>query len=484
MTLRATLLGVIAYVLLLAIVVLEVPLVINLSRRVDAEIKAEASNQAQLVATAAGDRLDAPPSRLQDLVDESARALGGRVILLGRGGRVIVDSAGPGLRGEPYRDRPEVTAALAGDTAQGERHSDSLDQDLLFTAIPIFANGRPAGAVRVTQSVDAVNGEVRNDALALIGVGAAALVLGLGVAWVLAGFLARPPRALATAAHRVAAGDLDARAPELGPREQREVARAFNEMTSRLASALAAQRDFIGNASHQLRTPLTGLRLRLEAATDAERDPAVAAELQAAEQEVVRLASLIDNLLTLAKEGQSSPANPEALSLDELADAARDRWQTEASAQERRLTVTSSGNTDARPIVLGSASDLGIVLDNLIANALRYSPTGTAIEIESGIASGPDGGDPQAFLAVSDEGPGLATGEQQRVLERFYRGRAGSSASGTGLGLSIVDVLARRWGGSVELENRPGGGLRAQVRLPLDRTEEGLQIHDLALDES
>ncbi len=484
MSLRATLLAVIAYVLLIAIIVLEVPLVVNLSRRVDAEVQAEASNQAQLVATSAGDRLDGPPPALQALADSSARSLGGRVIVVDADGRVLVDSAGTGLRGASYADRPEVGNALEGETAQGERHSDSLDEDLLFTSVPIVREGTTVGAVRVTQSVDAVNAEVRDDAVALIGVGAAALLLGLGVAWVLAGFLARPPRSLAEAARRVSGGDLEARAPEIGPREQREVAHAFNEMTARLASALAAQRDFVGNASHQLRTPLTGLRLRLEAAADAERDPDVAGELRAAEDEVVRLAALIDDLLTLAKEGQTADAEP--LSLAEVVDAAHDRWRAEVEAMQTRLVVTDDGPGRRGPIVRAAASDLGIVLDNLIENALRYSPSRTEITLESGTTLERDGGHGRdrrcGFVAVSDQGPGLAPGEERRAFDRFYRGRAGATTSGTGLGLAIVDAIARRWGGTVELANRSQGGLRAEVRIPLD-ADATLQNPDLDLED-
>lgn len=463
MSLRATILAAIAYVLVLAIVVLEVPLVINLSRRVDAEVKAEAAGQAQLIATTARDRFAEPADRLQSLVASSARALGGRVILVDGEGRVVVDSAGPLLRGESYADRPEIRRALGDATSgpvQGERHSESLDEDLLFTAVPVIKNGRPIGAVRVTQSVAAVDDEVRSDALGLIGVGGAALVLGLGVAWVLAGFLARPPRTLADAAHRVAAGDLDARAPEQGPREQREVARAFNEMTARLASALSAQRDFVGNASHQLRTPLTGLRLRLEAAADGVRDPEVATDLRAAEDEVVRLSRLIDNLLTLAREGQEG-VGAQPVDLESAMRAAVDRWAAEAEAHGQQLALT--GASDGEVPALASRDDLGIVLDNLIENAIKYGGRGSTVALEWGRA---ERGDRWVFLAVADQGPGLAQGEERTALERFSRGSAGAGSPGTGLGLAIVDVLVRRWKGRVFLRNRAGGGLRAVVELP------------------
>jgi hypothetical protein len=144
---------------------------------------------------------------LDRLVRDSARDLGGRVIVVGPRGRLLADSADTGLRSESYASRPEIAAALRGEpVVQGERHSDSLDADLLFTAVPVVDDNRTAGAVRVTQSVDAVNEEVRSDVIALIGVGVLALALGLGVAWLLAGSLARPLRGLARTARRVAGG--------------------------------------------------------------------------------------------------------------------------------------------------------------------------------------------------------------------------------------------------------------------------------------
>ena len=133
--------------------------------------------------------------------------------------------------------------------------------------MPIVNAGRAAGAVRLTQSVKAVNDEVRRDVVALLALGAAVLALGLGLAWAIAGSLSRPLRGLARTARQIAAGDLRTRATPTGSTEQVEVANAFNDMTDRLVRALDAQREFVANASHQLRTPLTGLRLRLESAS-------------------------------------------------------------------------------------------------------------------------------------------------------------------------------------------------------------------------
>ena len=134
---------------------------------------------------------------------------------------------GPALRHAPRRSAPRSAAGRPRASAT----ATSLDEDLLFTAVPVASRGRTVGAVRVTESVDAVNDEQRNDVIALIGVGLVALLLGLVVAWLLAGSLANPLRGLARAARRVAGGDLDARAKVEGSAEQREVATAFNDMT-------------------------------------------------------------------------------------------------------------------------------------------------------------------------------------------------------------------------------------------------------------
>jgi two-component system, OmpR family, sensor kinase len=463
-------LGAFAYVLILMLIALEVPLALNLSKRVDAEIKAEAANQAQLVAASAAGQLD-QPDELTPLVRTAADAVGGRVIIVDSAGRLLADSAGAGLSAASYASRPEIRQALAGEpVSQGTRFSSSLDQELLFTAVPIVEGTSRTGAVRVTQSVDAVRSEVRGDTLALIGLGLAALGLGLVVAWLLAGYLARPLRGLTAAARRVEAGDLDARAEEAGAREHREVAHAFNDMTERLGQSMAAQRDFVANAAHQLRTPLPGLRLRLEAAGLKADDPALRRDLEAGEREAERLAKTVTDLLTLAREGQR-PAAVAPLGLRDAGEAALDRWLSVADEHDCDLELRDHS---AGMHVAASAEDVAVILDNLVENAIEHTAPRTTVTIE--LRADADAG----VVAVIDAGPGLEPGEEERVFDRFVRGSSRADRPrGSGLGLTIVRVLARRWGGEATIANRPEGGARAVVRLPLAEQEDEAPTREL-----
>jgi signal transduction histidine kinase len=453
MSLRLRLVAAVGYILLLIIVALEVPLALNLARRVDAEVKNDAASQAFIVAAAASGRMG-EPAALQRLAAQAGEDLGARVIVVDADGILRADSAGPRLRGTSYAGRPEIETALDGSSAQGERHSDTLDEDLLYTAVPVGRDDATVGAVRVTQSVDEVNRRVRNSVLALVGIGAAALLLGLALASLLAETVSRPLRRLASTARAVEAGDLGARAEVTGSTEQQDVAHAFNDMTERLGTVLDAQREFVANASHQLRTPLTGLRLRLESAGMKADDPRLADELAAAEREVERLSRLLTALLTLAREGQA-PSPGRAVALDEAAAGAHARWSDRAEQDSGRITFDGPDGV----LACASDDDVAIVLDNLIENALHYAP-GTTVGLRWGRS-----GD-EAWLAVEDEGPGITPGEEHTLFERFARGAAGKTSPGTGLGLAVVQMLARRWRGRASIRNRPEGGARAEVWFP------------------
>lgn len=449
MSLRLKLLAAFAYVLVLVLVALEIPLVLSLSSRVDNEVRAQAAAQAQGVAAAAAARLDDEPGLVR-VVERAGSDLGARVVVVDAKGRLLADSAGTAAPDVSYAGRPEIAAALAGRSEQGTRQSDTLGGELLYTAVPVLDEGRTVGAVRVTQSNAAVSERVRRNVFVVVGVGLAALALGLGLAWVLAGQLAGPLRALARTARRVEEGELDARAEVTGASEQREVALAFNDMTERLAQVLEAQREFVGNASHQLRTPLTGLRLRLEAAAVKSDDPAVRHDLELAEAEVERLTRLLNALLTLAR-GGDRPTLRAPASLRAAAESAYERWLPRAEASGHALVLDGDGEA----LVRAGEEDVAIALDNLIENALVYAPHGTTVTL----AWSADG-----RIAVLDEGPGVPPGEERLVFERFRRGR--TDRPGSGLGLAIVETLASRWGGSASIRTRDTGGARAEVVLP------------------
>jgi two-component system, OmpR family, sensor kinase len=457
MSLRVRMLAAFGYVLVVTLIALEIPLTLNFSARVDSEIRAEAGAAAHAIAAAASGRLTTRPA-LEALAADQAKRLDGRVLIVDQRGRVLVDSDGSAAPGSPYASRPEIASALHGTETQGERHSSSLHANLLFTSVPIVDGGHTTGAVRVTQSVEGVHHQVRKDVLGLLALGAAVLLLGLGLAWALAGSLSRPLQNLAKAARRVAGGDMQARATPAGSSEQIEVANAFNDMTERLGRTLDAQRDFVANASHQLRTPLTGLRLRLESASLKTSDPDLQRDLAAGEQETERLAKLLANLLRLAQDGQR-PA-PARVGLGAAAGRAAERWHDQAERGGHSIELAD----DRDEVEIGATNgDLDTILDNLVENALNYTPAGVPIALHWGRDHD------EAFIAVLDRGLGLDENEADHVFDRFYRGRSsqGGSVPGTGLGLAIVETLARRWGGSASLVNRPEGGARAEVRFPI-----------------
>ena len=440
-----------AYVLLLAIVALEVPLALNIRQRVNDEVRSQARAQADVLAATASDLL-APARRgeLQRVVAESSASVRGRVLVVDARGRLVADSAGTRLLGNGYSGRPEIAAALRGRANQRVRHSDSLNEDVLATAVPIRRGTRPPmGAVRVTQSVAAVNRAVWRTILGLVLIGLLVLGIGLVAGLVVARTVARPLHRLGEAARRVATGDLSARAAVEGSTEQREMARTFNDMTKRVSRLVRSQQAFVADASHQLRTPLTGLRLRLEEARIG-ADPDRAAELDAAIAEVDRLAGMVEELLVLSRAGERELPG-ELVELGRAAERAAARWAATASERDQEVEVRAAG----AGVTWCAPADLDRILDVLVENALRYSPAGSAVRLTAAAD----------HIEVVDEGPGPAAGEEEEVFERFHRGRAGRDGPpGTGLGLPIARELAGEWDATVTLEARPGGGGRAVVR--------------------
>ncbi len=437
--------------LVLAIVALLVPLGLSLRDRVDAEVRLQARSEAEVVAARATS-LIAPPRvvQLDALAARAARAVRGRVLIVGRDGRLLADSAGA-ARGRSYASRPEIASALGGTVAQERRTSKTLNEEILATAVPVFAGSRVGGAVRVTQSIAAVHSAVRRTWVGLGIIGGIVLALGLVAGSIIARRVSRPILGLDRAARRVADGDLTARAKVEGSAEQQDLARTFNGMTERISLLLAAQREFVADASHQLRTPLAGLRLRLE---EARAEPTTATQredLDAGLSEVDRLAEIVTELLELSRAGEGG--RPAATTeVGAAVTRLAERWT--APANDAGCTLEVRIDDAAAPVACHPA-DVDRILDALVENAIAYAP-GTGILVETASNT----------IRVRDGGPGLSEDEVQTVFDRFHRGSAGRGGpAGTGLGLAIARELARRWGGDVTLTNAPGGGALATVTL-------------------
>src|SRR5581483_6624118 len=296
-----------AYILVTVIVALEAPLVFNLQRRVRAEATGSAENETLLIAADIGAERTTRLEALQKYVQTHypASTEDGRVIVVDPDGVLIADSLGPDNLGTVYATpkRPELVSVLQNQRPYSQiRHSVTLGEDILVSAAPILDEGRFYGVVRLTQAMGRVQERVRAVVLGLVVIGVAALAAGLIIAFALAGSLSRPLAKLAAAAQRLGTGDLTARADtSQGATEIRVLAESFDEMADRLEDTVKAQREFVANASHQLRTPLTGMKLRLESAIEQATSGDLRRQLEAADQEVDRLAEIVQRLLLMAR---------------------------------------------------------------------------------------------------------------------------------------------------------------------------------------
>ncbi|MDX2026315.1 ATP-binding protein [Microcella sp.] len=390
---------------------------------------------------------------VSDAALEYRAAGGGRVVIVDTNGiaQVTSDDDQSAVGGD-YSSRPEIEQALSGTISSGSRFSTTLGEELVYVAVPVLSGQDIIGAVRLTYSEAVVDEEV-GERLQVIEIVALLTLIMAGIAGIVfSGTVTRRLSVLTATTERLAAGDLSARAePKAGAPELVRLARSFNRMADRLSGLIDEQRAFAADASHQLRTPLTALRLKLERARDLiESDPpGAAARLAAAELEADRLVTIVEGLLALGRAGASvSPV----VTVD-LGAIARERVeQWEPLAAEGGVDLTIAGPTSVSVLAVPTGVDQ--MIDNIIDNALAVSREGDQIRV---IISAGD----RPTLAVLDDGPGMSDDELARAFDRFWRG--GTTTPGTGLGLAIVAELARASGAEVKLARREPHGLAATL---------------------
>jgi signal transduction histidine kinase len=384
---------------------------------------------------------------------ENVPALANDINQLRRGGDqvAVYDGAGRWIAGTA--DRPAGPAGAVRRALGRPTPATEPDGGRLLVLAPVLQDegGRAVGVVALARSTGPLERQITVLWIWLGAVSLAGLLAAAVIATALARWVSRPLSTLEVSAQRLGSGALDTRSPvDGGPSEVRRLAANFNTMAGQLEALVDGHQVMMADVSHQLRTPLAALRLRLDVLAQ-DCDERVAVELAGAQEEIARLSRLVDGLLAVAR-AEKVVAEPTPVPVDAVISDRAAAWRPTAEERDVRLTATSPGPVRAS---LG-AGHLEQILDNLLANALDAVPAGGTIRVSATAG----GAGPQ--IVVADNGPGMSAQQQRTAFRRFTSDTPG----GTGLGLAIVHRLVTSNGGSVALSDTPGGGLTVTLQLP------------------
>ncbi|SDM11520.1 sensor histidine kinase [Nonomuraea jiangxiensis] len=397
----------------------------------------------------------------------------------------VIDSSGTVLlgpaaayrraaRAEPALPRI-VAAALAGARSEPSGEWAPWNDSALVVAEPVGRDSEVVGAVVTISDLSKTRNRILVRWAQLAALGLLPLVALVAVAWPVSAWVLRPVRELDAASSRISRGDLTIRADaEAGPAELRRLAGSFNTMMDAVENAVERQRAFVSDASHQLRNPLTSLRLAVESLEPHLRTTGNGRQVyDVAVDELKAMQRMLNSLQASARMESMRTASP--VDLDAVLATRVDRWRALTATAGQALEV------DVPPglRLLEPPGGLGSILDELISNALRLSDA-RVIEVSARVvpgdpdpvtADGADGG--VVTIAVRDDGQGIDPSERDQALRRFWRSPRHQNVSGTGLGLAICADLVGAAGGEVRLEDglpRPDGsgyGFAAVVALPI-----------------
>ncbi|WP_328690276.1 HAMP domain-containing histidine kinase [Streptomyces phaeochromogenes] len=436
----------------------EIPLGFNLAMNNYHHLVIRQVSETSALASAA--EADSPAEDLQvsaawrTRADAYGREANATVVLFDARGRQVY-STRPGTRVDQETEwKPVLDQALAGESSVPLDYPFNVSARPLFVAEPVLQHGKAVGALATITPTLSLRSQVASDALLLLAVGLAALLTSALIGIPLVRWSLGPAHQLQAAVRKISRGEYSVRAPaDRGPIELRELADAVNGMTDRLVSVLEAQRSFVADASHQMRNPLTALRVRVEG-LEAVVPPEGQESLAVALAEADRLSRILDELLTLANAsaGDSDTATVEVRSVVE---ARAQAWSDQAARAD--VTIAVQGRRAAATSLPGA---LDQVLDVLLDNAIGFSPPGGRVTVRT------RSDDTWVYVEVEDEGPGLPDAEKDRATDRFWQGRQPAGRKGSGLGLSIATALLTASGARLEMEDAQPHGLIARTVLP------------------
>jgi signal transduction histidine kinase len=440
--LRATYLSLLAVALAVFSVALAVAVAAGDTQRMFIDRQNDTERFAGLAATA----LQTGHTRaLSAELSEYHRLFGAGAVVLSQDGAVQL-ATGPGGSGAGGRYRAQVDAALSGGRSDPAGTVWPWTTGPMVVAEPVADGGEIIGVVLTVSPTDRLRGSIALDW---------ALLAGALAATPLTRWLVRPLHELGEVTHAISEGRLRRRVQAAtGPPELRRFALSFNAMADQLAGLIERQRTFVSYASHQLRTPLSAVRLRVETLGDA-LDGDAATDHALALEEVDRLSRIFDSLLTFAR--AEAVVDTETVDATTVVTTRTAAWQAVAGRAHAELTTVDPPGEPA--MVRVARGTLDQMLDSLIDNALKFGGPGSRITVEIGR----DGG--WVEIRVVDDGPGMAAERLREAARPFWREPTGRQVAGSGLGLTIVSTLAAAAGGRLELRAAVPHGLDARIVL-------------------
>ncbi|MFF4094411.1 ATP-binding protein [Streptomyces sp. NPDC001834] len=350
--------------------------------------------------------------------------------------------------------REAFKEALLGRRSHDPQQVWPWQRGRIVIASPVVRDGDVVAVVVIDSPTSGMRARILRGWLLIAAGEAIAMLVAVGAAIRLTGWVLLPVRTLDAATHDIASGRMRSRVVASGgPPELRRLARSFNEMADNVEKVLEQQRAFVADASHQLRNPLSALLLRIELL--ALELPEGNEEIASVRTEGKRLAQVLDDLLDLAL-AEHAAADLRLTDIGALTEERVASWRPVADEKGVRLRVDgpTAVTAWADPIALSSA------LDAVIDNALKFTPAGEEVLVTVG--SGRD----DVTVVVADHGPGLTPQELERVGDRFWRSTQHQNVKGSGLGLSISKALLAAGGGSVDCAANEPHGLRVTVTVP------------------
>ncbi|MBW4464021.1 MAG: HAMP domain-containing protein [Pegethrix bostrychoides GSE-TBD4-15B] len=376
------------------------------------------------------------------------------------------------INGEYYKSNPRGLPPELAEGSDIEAHWLKITQlsegqltsnhpqlgNIIYLAQPLEIEGEQRGIFVAAHTTGGERQEALNGIVIFVPIVASVVLMGAGLAWLATGKLLQPVHQLAITARSISETDLSQRITVSGSGELSELANTFNSMMNRLQEAFMSQRNFINDAGHELRTPITIIQGHLDLLDDI--PPELAETLDIVQDELDRMARLVNDMILLAKSDR-----PDFLQLEtvEIAPFGEELLQKAQTLADRNWQLKQQG----QGVIVADRQRLTGALLNLLNNAAQHTQPQDLIELGAAVQK------QQVRFWVRDTGEGIALSDQSRIFERFARTTNSRRRSdGSGLGLAIVQAIAEAHGGQVQLASKPGYGSTFTLLLPLDSPKE------------